>query len=300
FPDWPETMGPPFTESQLYSFMMQESLGRMLYFGVVLGFVLLLTNTLAAERQGQQKLAIAHKQLRQYALRIEDQATLEERNRIAREIHDSLGHLLTAQKIQLNNALAFLPSAPANTKGRDFIQAGKQLGVEALQELRVSLKMLRSDPLKRYSLEQLLHQLIVRFNHEMGLQVQQQIQLDVPVPNEIKRALYRIVEEALNNMYKHSQAQKITLQVRTQTLNVSAEKTALNNPSTRPTELWLMITDDGQGFDMSQNTSGFGLRGMQERALALGGQLTIDTQPGAGCKISGRLPIIGMQAETMP
>jgi signal transduction histidine kinase len=76
-------------------------LNTAIAFGLTLLFILLLVNALLSERQSREKLLLANEQLRQYALRIEDQATLQERNRIAREIHDALGHALTAQSIQL-------------------------------------------------------------------------------------------------------------------------------------------------------------------------------------------------------
>ena len=262
--------------SQLSSLLIQERIEITLFTGLVLVFVLLLTNALASERQGRRQLTTAHEQLRQYALRVETQATVEERNRIAREIHDSLGHLLTAQKIQLNNALAFLPEEPSALTVKPFLLEGKQLGVEALQELRRSLKLLRSDPLQSTSLNQLLQHLIERFQRDTGCEINAQVQQDLAVSNEIKRAVYRIVEEALTNAGKYSNAARITVGVHT-------------HASTR--ELWLEIIDDGQGFDINQNTSGFGLRGMKERTLALNGHLQIESQPGMGCKISGRLPL---------
>ena len=94
-------------------------------FGLTLLFILLLVNALLAERESREKLLIANNQLRQYALRIEDQATLQERNRIAREIHDALGHALTAQSIQLENALLFLP--PNTEKSKSFLEESQRL-----------------------------------------------------------------------------------------------------------------------------------------------------------------------------
>lgn len=262
--------------NQIYSLLLQERIETILFLGLVLIFVLLLTNALASERQGRHQLSIAHEQLRQYAVRVEAQATIEERNRIAREIHDSLGHLLTAQKIQLNNALAFLPKEPSISQAQTFLQEGKKLGGEALQELRRSLKMLRSDPLQATPLDQLLHTLIEQFNRDTDSVINAHVQLGLPISDEVKRAVYRIVEEALNNACKYSGSERITVQVYT-------------HPSSD--ELWFEIVDDGQGFDVSENTSGFGLRGMKERALALNGHLKIESQPKAGCKISGKLPL---------
>lgn len=310
----PDTLGftEDFTEADIHAladihaFLIQDSLGRLLYFGVVLIFVLLLTNALNAEQRSRKRLAIAHEQLRQYALRIENQATLEERNRIAREIHDSLGHLLTAQKIQLNNALAFVPEDPVLIKGRNFIEQGKQLGAEALQELRRSLNMLRSDPLAIEPLESLLGQLIARFNHDTALPINHQIQISLPISDQAKRATYRIVEEALTNIYKHSGPDGVTVTVSVQCTNPGekqpfdsaldrAFETALsladNEKIAIAQNLWIMIADDGQGFEMSQNTSGFGLRGMRERASNLGGRLFIESQQGAGCKVLAWFPL---------
>ncbi|MEL7313873.1 MAG: sensor histidine kinase [Cyanobacteria bacterium J06559_3] len=300
----PDTLD--FTETDVRVFLIQDSLGRLLYFGVVLIFVLLLTNALDAERRGRKRLAIAHEQLRQYALRIENQATVEERNRIAREIHDSLGHLLTAQKIQLNNALAFVPEDPVLIKGRTFIEQGKQLGAEALQELRRSLNMLRSDPLATEPLESLLSQLIARFNRDTALPINHQIQISFPVSDQAKRATYRIVEEALTNTYKHSGMDQVMVTVSVQCTNPSGKRpfdlalnsafeTALsladNEKIAISPSLWIMIADNGQGFEMSQNTSGFGLRGMQERASNVGGHLFIESQQDAGCKVLVWLPL---------
>ena len=256
--------------------MIQEQIKVTLSIGAVLVFVLLLTNALASERQSRQQLTAAHNQLRQYALRVKSQATVEERNRIAREIHDSLGHLLTAQKIQLNNALAFLPEDISTEKVRPFVVEAKQLGVESLQELRRSLKLLRSDPLQDKSLGQLIQGLVERFQWNTGSVINAQIQLDLPVSDEVKRAVYRLLEEALTNACKYSHSAQITLQVKIHALR---------------SELWFEIVDDGQGFDVHQNTSGFGLRGMKERILALNGHLNIESRPGIGCKISGRLPL---------
>ena len=75
-------------------------------FGLCSAFVFMLVNALVREYESRQKLAQAHQKLREYAILVEDRATVDERNRIAREIHDSVGHVLTAQTIQLNNAIA--------------------------------------------------------------------------------------------------------------------------------------------------------------------------------------------------
>ena len=96
--------------------------------------VLLLVNALITERQSREKLAIANDRLRHYAMRIENLAMVQERNRIAREIHDSLGHALTGLNLQLEGALKLWQSHPE--QARQFLHEAKQSGSTALSEVR--------------------------------------------------------------------------------------------------------------------------------------------------------------------
>lgn len=246
-------------------------------FGLAVLFILLLVNALLAERQSREKLRQTNDQLRQYALRIEDQATLQERNRIAREIHDALGHALTAQSIQLENALLFLPPDAKETKS--FLQEAKQLGARALQEVRRSVSTLRADPLKGQSLETAIASSVMEFQQTTGMMPDYTIQLSQPIPREISTALYRIVQESLTNIYKHSAATRVKIHL-----------------WDTPEAIHLQIDDNGQGFDPQRNTTGFGLQGMRERTAALGGQFFLVSQPGLGCRItvSIRLPRLAL------
>lgn len=254
-------------------------LNALLLFGLTLVFALLLINALLAERRSRDELAIAHqelelthKQLRQYALRIEDQATLQERNRIAREIHDGLGHTLAAQTIQLNNALLFWHSE--DDKALTFLKQAKQLGAEALLEVRRSVSMLRSNPLQGQSLETAINKLLHDFQQMTGIAPSSSIHLPLTLPLEVNTTLYRLVQESLTNIHKHADATTTIVQLMPQA-----------------GLLHLSIQDNGKGFNPTQNTTGFGLQGMRERAAALGGQLKVDSQPGAGCRISVSLPL---------
>ncbi|HEY9603768.1 MAG TPA: sensor histidine kinase [Allocoleopsis sp.] len=300
---------------QVRRLVLNLSINTALLFGLVLLFVLLLVNALLAERQSRQKLAIANEQLRQYARRIEDQATLEERNRIAREIHDSLGHSLTAQSIQLENAMMFLRSNV--DKAQAFLTEAKQLGKDALQEVRQSIATLRSNPLQGQSVEDAIASLVEDFRHRSGIEAEcqinfsSQIQVDARrfklrrnhrgtefaeeiirgdreiektrdadsvvkrlLPAEITTAIYRILKEVLTNIYKHSEATQVKIRL-----------------LASPEALYLFVEDNGKGFDPEQNTTGFGLHGMRERAVALAGQFKITSQPGAGCQITVYIPL---------
>ncbi len=243
-------------------------------FGLTLIAVMLLVNSLLAERQSRRQLAIAHEQLRQYSLRIEDQATLQERNRIAREIHDALGHALTAQSIQLENALIFCSSDPDKT--RSFLVQAKQLCSKALQEVRQSVATLRSSSLQGQSLEQAITAAVAEFYQITNILPEYSIELPQSLSTEVNIVIYRIIQEALTNIYKHSAATRVQLQLH--------EKEDL---------LVITVSDNGKGFDPNQNKTGFGLQGMRERAAALDGQFHLISQLGQGCQITAYIPIAG-------
>ena len=239
---------------------------------LILVFTLILVNALLSERTSRQQLTAAHHQLHQYSLQIEDQAMLQERNRIAREIHDAVGHNLTALRIQLENALLFCQSDPQKTE--TYLQTSQQLAATALTEIRHSVSTLRSDPLQGKSLIIALETLCRKFQRQISGEFVYDLQIVAAVKSEVGVTVYRLVQEALTNVVKHSQANHITLRIQAD-FDV----------------LWLMIEDDGVGFDPAQKATGFGLTSMQERAFAMGGRLSIVTAPGQGCQLSVKLPI---------
>lgn len=246
-------------------------------FGLALLFTLLLVNALLAERQSREQLLQANTQLRRYALRIEDQATLQERNRIAREIHDALGHTLTAQSIQLENAQLFLP--PEAEKAASFLSEARHLGTRALQEVRRSISTLRADPLQGQTLEGAIAQAVTQFQQTTGIQPDYSFYLSQPLPLEISTALYRILQESLTNIYKHGQATKVNIQLHTKVGHMQLQ------------QVQLQIEDNGEGFNPEGNTTGFGLQGMRERTAALGGQFFLTSHPGQGCRITVIVPL---------
>jgi len=247
-------------------------LGYALLFGLSLAFVLLLMNALLSERKSRDKLALANEQLRKYALRIEDQATLQERNRIARDIHDSLGHSLTALNLQLETALKLWSANP--DKAAQFLRQAKQLGSTALQDVRHSVSAMRSEPWQGRSLEAAIASLVEGFGQSTGIAPICHIILDRPLPTDICIGVYRIVQEALTNISKYAAATEVEIQLQT-----------------TASELYLLVQDNGKGFNLDENRTGFGLQGMRERTLALEGQLTIDSAPDSGCRIKAKFPL---------
>lgn len=251
--------------------VLSLTLYSSLLFGLVILFVLLLVGALLTEKQSRQELARTNQRLRQYALLVEDQAILQERNRIAREIHDSVGHNLTAQSIQLENAAMFLPSDRHRTE--HYLNKARELGTAALRDVRQSVATLRSHPLTHQSLEAALTQLIQHLEQHSSIRVTSQVHLSHPPEKDVAIALYRVVQEAFTNIVRHSEATQVNLALQ--------EKGSC---------LRLQIDDNGHGFDPRQNTTGFGLQGMRERVDAVGGTLTLRSESSQGCTITVEIP----------
>ncbi|MEE3717362.1 sensor histidine kinase [Tumidithrix elongata RA019] len=257
--------------------LRQFQIGLSIIFGLCLIFVLLLVNAVLSERQSREELAIANDRLRRYALRIEDQAKLEERNRIAREIHDSLGHSLTALNIQMETVLKLWQANPE--KAATFLAEAKRLGSTALQDVRQSVATMRSDPLEGKSLDEAIASLCQEF--QLSTAIVPHVQIDVPLdslPSDVNVAVFRIVQEALTNICKYAVdgTEPLKVQIGLQIQNAS---------------LHLQIQDNGKGFELKQNKTGFGLQGMRERTLALDGQFHISSAIDAGCKIDAYFPL---------
>ncbi|MEM6253536.1 MAG: sensor histidine kinase [Cyanobacteria bacterium P01_D01_bin.156] len=243
----------------------------IILFTLALLFVFLLVDALLAVHRNQQKLEIAHAQLQQYALQVEGQAALQERNRIAREIHDSLGHSLTAQTILLENVFLFWERDP--TKAKSYLLEAKDSSYQALKEVSRAVAALRDSPQSDKPLQNAIPELVNKVCHSIPITPTCAINITAPLSDELSLTAYRIVQEALTNVVKHAQATQLSVQL-----------------STKPQSLYVQVLDNGKGFDPSKNTTGFGLRGMKERATALGGTCQIWSAPDSGCRISVILP----------
>lgn len=266
---------PPWAERRFLPLLMGIQVNLIFLFAVLLIFVLFMVNALLAERQRREELHRANEQLRASAAQIESLALAQERSRIAREIHDSLGHSLTGLNIQLEGALKFWSGDPDQAKA--LVQQAKGLGSMALQEVRQAVAVVRTDPLQAQSLETAIAQLVAQFQQATG--VNPVVTLTAPpLTPSLNTTLYRIVQEALTNICKHAQATTVEI--------VLQPRLHQSDPG-----LELSIQDNGQGFLSRDNQTGFGLKGIQERAQAAGGTLQIKSSPGKGCTLRIWLPI---------
>jgi signal transduction histidine kinase len=254
-----------------HQFWMQQ-LSEMMLFSVSLFLILRFVSTWLSERFMREQLIAAHGQLQQYALQVEDLATVQERNRIARDIHDSLGHALTALNVQLQTVLKLWDVDPHGAKS--FLTKAQRLGEIAIKEVRQSVRALRIEARSAEPLEKAITSLTEDFRQSTGIVVVTKIQIETVLSPQIVKAIHRIVQEALTNICKHARATTVEIGL-----------------STTATDVYLSITDNGSGFLTDAIPQGFGLQGIKERVAALGGSLLIWSEPQQGCQISIDLPI---------
>jgi signal transduction histidine kinase len=227
---------------------------------------------LVEELYTPEQLNHMHQQLWQCVLEFANVSAAQERNRIARELHDSLGHALTALNFQLQTATKLCKPDP--NQAQEFLNEANRLMAIATQEVRQSVKALRNDPLATQSLETLIASLVNDFHQTTGILPEVEINLLIPLLPHFTAPLYRIIQEALNNICKYAQATAVQIHL-----------------STTSTGLHLTIQDNGRGFDPENISGGYGLRGMQERIAVLQGHFHLESQPKAGCCIHVEIPM---------
>jgi two-component system, sensor histidine kinase and response regulator len=203
--------------------------------------------------------------------RIEQLAAIEERNRIARDIHDSLGNALVSLNIQLEAVLALWQNDPEQAYA-SATQA-KQLGSEALKAVRASVSDLRSQPLSQSNLNTAIIELLAEFQRNTGIIPKHHLELPEFSSEGLSTCIYRMIQEGLTNICKYAEATAVNLRLVTTPAGVS-----------------LVLEDNGKGFPSDRLMTGFGLQGMEERTALLGGRLEIDSAPGQGCRIVAEFP----------
>ncbi|MCI0478729.1 MAG: GAF domain-containing sensor histidine kinase [Anaerolineales bacterium] len=203
--------------------------------------------------------------------RAQELAVMQERNRLARDLHDAVTQTLFSASLLADALPASWENDPA--EGRQLLNELRQLSRGALAEMRTLLLELRPAALVETKLGVLLRQLSEAAAGRAGLRVAVNVDGDCKLPAEAHIALYRIAQEALNNILKHSRATNVTVN-----LNCHAEDDRAI--------IELAVSDDGRGFDPAQvSPEHFGLRNMRERAQAIGAELSITSQPGQGTRV---------------
>jgi signal transduction histidine kinase len=215
-------------------------------------------------RREHRELEQANRQLRGYAATAEHLATSRERVRLARAMHDTLAHSLSALVVQLEALDALHEAGPGAARSQlDKIREHARVG---LSEARQAILDLRSAPVEEYGLAGALDRLVGRFGQQNGIDTQWTVHGEpFPLLPAQANALYRIVEEALDNVERHAQARRVTVDLRYEG------------------SVTVRIQDDGQGFDPDAvDANRFGLVGIYERAALIDGSVSVATTPNQG------------------
>jgi signal transduction histidine kinase len=261
-----------------------DALTVVVIFTLLLIFVDVIAGHIDRDQRSRQQmrrllaqLETSHRQQQAYASRVAELAAAAERNRLARDIHDSLGHYLTAISIQLEKAQAYRALNPQEADRA--IRDAKQTARAALQEVRQSVSALR-DTEDAFSLRQSLADLVRRLDGDM-LDITCRVEGDeAGYARPMLTALYRAAQEGLTNVQKHAHARHVCLDVQL-----------------GETSACLRLCDDGAGFDTAMLAEqagspdhGYGLQGLQERLELIRGQMTITSDAATGTELTVTVP----------
>lgn len=224
-------------------------------FVVMIGFVF------ASEQRNRHRAEVLAQQVDAFAVQLE-------RNRIARDIHDSLGHTLTTLDIELALADRYSKTVGSSSDLQQSITAAQQLVRQCLADVREALRTIRTSS---FDLEDALQTL----TQKMAQSFLVDLEVTLPkLPTQLSYQLYLIAKESLLNVQKHANATQVALSI-----------------LTTDGKIVLEISDNGCGFDpQTKNASGYGLQGITERLRLIGGQLILDSQPGQGTHIQITVP----------
>jgi signal transduction histidine kinase len=247
----------------------------VIYF-LLAAYIAIIREAEAARQQGQQQqaeLQSAYQQLQTYTAQAEELAVLQERNRLARELHDSVTQSLHSSTL-LAEAGQRVASAGDIERARGYLIRLGEISQQALREMRLLVYELRPLALREIGLVEALQQRMDTVERRAGIEATLRADDTLDLPRSIEEEIYRIAIEALNNALKHANPTTVTV-----TLGL------LQKPKIPCVEL--TIVDDGIGFDpdMKGHAGGLGLVSMQERIEKLGGELTILSAPGKGTQV---------------
>jgi len=236
---------------------------RSLFF-LFVGYII--THLMSEQRRQRQELAEANRKLARYAVTQEQLFVSRERNRLARELHDTLAHTLSGLAVQLD-ALETV-AQPLPPKAERMLDHALMTTRDGLNETRRALQDLRATPLEDMGLALALKRLARNFADLWELPLTLDIQEEMGTfALEVEQAYYRVAQEALDNISRHAEARTVMV--------------SLTRVDRR---LTLTVSDDGRGIapDADFGDDHFGIRGMRERAALIGGTLEIEAHPGQG------------------
>jgi signal transduction histidine kinase len=226
-------------------------------------------------RLQQESLKNANAQLAHYASTLESLTISRERNRMSRELHDTVVHTLSGLSVQIETAKAYWDVDPATAK--NLVEQSLEATRSGLQETRRALKALRATPLDDLGFELALRKMLSSAAERGKVKINVQLPETAPaLPPDVEQCLYRVAQEAVENTIRHANASLLTLKLTEEDNNVE-----------------MVIQDDGCGFSSGGEAlpGHYGISGMRERSSLAGGILTIASKPGLGTTV--RLTIKG-------
>jgi signal transduction histidine kinase len=221
-----------------------------------------------SERQ-QAELQSAYRQLQSYTAQAEELAVMQERNRMARNLHDSVTQTIFSMRLTAEAAKMLLDREPDRVGAE--LNKLQTLAKSALAEMRSLIFELRPTAVTELGLVPALRHLIMTLERQHTLKVELQVSGEPHLSELEAQRLFRICQEALNNVVKHAHTDKACLRLR------------FDND-----RVFLEVEDQGLGFDLEALKAAedhIGLAGMQERVDVIGGKLTIDSHPGQGTRV---------------
>lgn len=270
-----------FTLRDPHWYTQAAYLSNVLMFGIGLVLAIAMAGIAVGEQAGRVRLQAAlrglresHDQLAASAAQVAGLSAAAERSRLARDIHDSLGHYLTAIAVQLEKAEAFRDRDQAAASRA--VADARSLARQALQDVRGSVRALRGDEPSAP-----LSAMLAELARQAGMG-DQEVSLTITgdeaaVAASARTVVFRAAQEALTNARRHSGARRVSMSV-----------------AYGDREVRLVVCDDGCGFDpllhAAHTQHGLGLAGMRERAALAGGHAEVDSQPGAGTTVTVTIP----------
>jgi signal transduction histidine kinase len=201
--------------------------------------------------------------------RLREAAVIEERNRLARELHDSVKQQVFAIVMQLGAARTLLNE---ETEAYGPVDEAERLARQAGAELTTLIRELRPPDLERKTLAEALHEYINAWSRQNGIGANFKTDGVSSIPLAGDETLFRVTQEALANVARHSQAHYVTVKL-----------------AHRDDNIMLIVEDDGTGFDPGRVEEGIGLNSMRERLSAIGGQLDISSHEARGTTVAAKL-----------
>lgn len=234
---------------------------------LLLGYII--TRMMQVQRERRDFLTRANVQLTRYATTLEQLAVSRERNRLARELHDTMAHALSAVSVQLEAVDSAWEVAPE--QARALLHKSLAQTRSGLTETRRALQALRASPLDDLGLALAVRNLAEASARRTGMALNLAVDTELTdLPPDVEQGIYRVAQEAVENVVKHANASQLDVTLTQEDGQVT-----------------LRIGDNGLGFDTAAaSVNGhYGVRGMNERADVMGAQFAIQSQPGQGTEV---------------